>query len=415
MPAQREAIEVTVPEVRELAAAWARDLDVLAQEMYAFLTARIPQASADPEIAGLTLASCASNAEAVLSMIRHGIPASATEAPVAALEHARRMAARGEGIDTTLRFYRLGHAFFWQRWSAALVDAVPDRDQLVTAMRETAAFVFDYIDSISALVGAEHLAERERRQRRAAIVRADVVRAVLAGEDVDIAAAERVLGHALTGPQVAFVCWTSGDPAALDRAAQAVAQALGVTRPLLLPDGPDAIVAWAAVGSAARADPATLAAAAADAAPETHVALGDVDRGIDGFRRSRDQADRARRIAGLSGRRAPTFTAYADIALVDLLSRDLDAARRFVHAELGDLGADTATAARARAALLAVGAPGGGIAAAARDLGVHRNTVLQRVHRAEELRRRGAHERPAELHAALLLAAALGDAALRGE
>jgi DNA-binding PucR family transcriptional regulator len=405
-----QVIEVTVPEVRELATAWARDLDTIAQEMYAFLVERIPEASADDEIAGLTLASCASNVEAVLSMIRHGIPASATEAPVAALEHARRMAARGEGIDTTLRFYRLGHAFFWERWSAALVDAVPDRDRLVTAMRETAAFVFDYIDSISARVGAEHVAERERRQRRAAIVRADVVRAVLAGEDVDVAAAERALGHVLAGPQLAFICWTAGDPAALDRAAHALAHALGAARPLLLADGPEAVGAWIAAPSSS-VDPAV----ASTVAPEVHVALGDVGHGLEGFRRSRDQAERTRRIATLSERRAPSLTAYADIALVDLLARDLDAARTFVHAELGDLAADSTTATRARAALLAVGAPGGGIAAAARDLGVHRNTVLQRMHRAEELRGRGAHERPAELYAALLLAATLGDAVLRVE
>lgn len=415
MTSEPQAVEVTVPAVRELATAWARDLDTIAQEMYAFLVARIPEATADEEIAGLTLASCASNVEAVLSMIRHGIPASATEAPVAALEHARRMAARGGGIDATLRFYRLGHAFFWERWSAAIVDAVADRDELVIALRETAAFVFDYIDSISARVGAEHIAERERRQRRAAIVRADVVRAVLAGEDIEVATAERALAHTLTGAQIAFLCWTSGDPAALERAAQAVAQALGPARPLILADGPAAVGGWVALAPEQEPDIVAAGAAAIAAEPEVHVALGDVGRGIDGFRRSRDQADRARRITMLAARRAPTLTTYADIALVDLLSRDLEAARGFVLAELGGLGADTPTAARARAALLAVGAPGGGIAAAARDLDVHRNTVLQRVHRAEELRGRGAHERPGELHAALLLAAMLGEAVLGRE
>ena len=83
--------------------------------MYAFIAERVPEARADEEIAGLTLASCASNIETALSMVRHGIPASATEAPVAALEHARQMATRGASIDATLRFYRLGHAFFWER------------------------------------------------------------------------------------------------------------------------------------------------------------------------------------------------------------------------------------------------------------------------------------------------------------
>ncbi|MEV4420725.1 helix-turn-helix domain-containing protein, partial [Patulibacter sp. NPDC049589] len=94
------------------------------------------------------------------------------------------------------------------------------------------------------------------------------------------------------------------------------------------------------------------------------------------------------------------------------LSRDLDAARAFVTSELGGLAGGGATGERSREALLAVVAPQGGLAAAARVLGVHRNTVLQRVRRAEELRGRPATERPAELHAALLLAAVLGPAAL---
>lgn len=67
---------------------------------------------------------------------------------------------------------------------------------------------------------------------------------------------------------------------------------------------------------------------------------------------------------------------------------------------------------RARAAILAVVSPQGGLAAAARELGIHRNTVLQRVRRGEELRGRPVTERAAELHAALLLAAVLGPAAL---
>ncbi len=407
--------EVTVPEVRDLARAWARELDVVADEMYAFLAARIPQAGADPEIAGLTRASCASNIEAVLSMIHHGIPASATEAPVAALEHARRMAARGGGLDATLRFYRLGHAFFWERWSAALVEAVPDRDRLVTAMRETAAFVFDYIDSISARVGAEHVAERERRQRRAAVVRADVVRAVLAGEQVDAASAERTLGHVLSARQLAIVCWSEGDSGALERAVLAVTSAAGATRPLMVPDGPQALGGWIGVAPGTDPDIALLSAAAAEAAPDVHVAFGSVAPGLAGFRRSREEADRARRVARLIGARPPTGTAYADVALVDLLSADAGAARAFVRRELGELAQDTPTAERCREALLSTVAPQGGIAAAARDLGIHRNTVLQRVRKGEELRGRPADERPAELHAALLLATTLGVAGLDDE
>lgn len=404
---------VSISEARELAASWARDIDAIAAGMYDVLVARIPQASVDPEIAGLTRASCASNVEVVLSMICHGIPASATEAPVAALEHARQMAARGAGVDATLRFYRLGHAYFWELWSQALVEAVPDRERLVTAMRETAAFVFDYVDSISARVGAEHLAERERRQRRAAIVRADVVRAALAGEEVDLASTERALGHALNAPQLAFLCWTHGDPAALERAALAIANALGAARPLLQAEGPSALGGWVTPAADRRVgDTGLLLGVVRDTAPEVHVALGTPGHGLAGFRASRRDAERARRVIELADSRAPSVTQYAEVALVDLLTRDSEAARTFVSVELGALSGRGAAAERARTALIEVVAPQGGLAAAARVLDLHRNTVLQRVRRAEELRGRPATERAAELHAALLLAQVLGSAVL---
>lgn len=409
-------MEVTSPQVRELAMAWHRDLDVLAREMYEFLAARIPEASEDEEIAGLTLASCASNIEAVLSMIRHGIPASATEAPVTALEHARKMAGRGASIDAVLRFYRLGHAYFWERWSAALVEAMDDREQLVTALRETAAFVFDYIDLISARVSAEHVAERERRQRRAAAVRADVVRAILAGDPVDETVAERALGYRIAGPQLGFVCWTTGDPAGLERAAAAIAQRLATGRPLVLAEASDAVAGWFAVEEAPDDDAiASLGEVLSEAAPEVHVALGAPGDGVDGLRTSRLGADRARRVVELARTRPPTVTRSGDVALVDLLTSDLERARAFVAEELGGLAARDAASARVRDALLHVVAPSGGIAAASRALGIHRNTVLQRVRRAEEARGRPVDERPAELHAALVLAHELGDAVLPGD
>jgi hypothetical protein len=100
------------------------------------------------------------------------------EAPVASLEHARHMAARGASIDATLRFYRLGHAWFAERWNAELADRISGRAQLISAVRESAAFSFAYIDVVTAKVSADHVAERDRRQRRAAAVQAERARRV---------------------------------------------------------------------------------------------------------------------------------------------------------------------------------------------------------------------------------------------
>ena len=107
--------EITVREVRALATALLPEVATLAEAMLEYLLERIPEAGGDEEIEGLTLGSCSSNIEQVLSMVRHGIPVSATEAPVTALEHARAMAARGHSVDVMLRFYRLGQAYFMQR------------------------------------------------------------------------------------------------------------------------------------------------------------------------------------------------------------------------------------------------------------------------------------------------------------
>jgi DNA-binding PucR family transcriptional regulator len=407
---------VTSPEVRTLAAAWARELSTIADEMYAFLASRIPAARADQEIAALTLASCSANVEAALSMMRSGIPAAATEAPVASIEHARRMASRPGGLDDTLRFYRLGHGFFWSRWTAALVEAVPDRDRLVVALQESAEFVFDYIDSLSSQVAAEHIAERERRQRRAAIVRADVVRSLLAGDPVEPRDAERALGHVLSGTQLAFICWTTGDTSGLERVALLVARALGAARPLLVEDGAEALGGWVRVEARAAGRLQELTGAVLTAVEEAgepvHVAIGRPGQGVEGFIESRKQADRARRVVTLAGSAAPSLTPFAAVELVDLLSSDIESARAFVAFQLGALAAASPAAARAREAMLIATSPGGGVGTAARQLGLHRNTVLQRLRRGEALRRRPVDEDPRELHAALLLADVLGSQVL---
>ena len=399
---------VRAPEAQALAATWAADLDILAAEMFDFLAAGIPELRDDEEIRSLTFASCASNAEVVLSMMRTGIPADRTEAPVSALEHARQMAVRGADIDALLRFYRLGHHYFSTRWSEALLGRVGEPDRLAGVLRESSEFLFTYLDVVSSKVSTEHTAERDRRQRRAATNRRDAVAAILAGEAVDMDTVEQALGHRLDHPQVAFLCWTEGDDARLEAAAQAAVGALGASRSLLHAEGRGVFAGWAFVTGEEALDAGAVASAVASAAPEVHVALGDVGSGIEGFRRTRQRAQGARRVAELSGRRPPSVTRWVDVALVETLSADLDAARALVQAELGRLVEQDARTAVLRAALLAhVQAQGSHVAAAA-ALGVHRNTALQRVRRAEELRVRPAGDRPAELYAALLLAEVLG-------
>ena len=115
--------------------------------------------------------------------------------------------------------------------------------------------------------------------------------------------------------------------------------------PLLVPDGAHALWGWVSTTGAPGVAPGDLAPLA-DQVPETvRVTLGTPAQGAAGFRDSHVQAQRGRRIIELTGRAAPV-TAYAEVALVDTMSGDLDLARAFVASELGGSGGR--------------GAPGGG-------------------------------------------------------
>jgi hypothetical protein len=398
---------------KSIAASLLADVSTVADDMLEYLAERIPEVSGDPELRGLTLGSCSSNLEAALSMVRHGIDVAAAEAPVTALEHARAMAARGHSVDVMLRFYRLGHEYFTERLSNSLDDWIQDPEVALRTFVDLERYGFRYIDRISSLVAAEYVAELDRRQNRARAERADMVRALLAGERIDVVRAERVLSHRLTGRQVGFVCWIDDRGTDLERSARRFAKFLGADHPLIMADGPLAIFGWASV----TADVRTLSARIATEFPhdldDVHIAMGSGHPGTEGFRTSHHEALRARRIIQLSGRTAPSVTQFGDIALVDAISRDLDSARAFVQAQLGVLARDDTKERSERAALLAVLDAQGSLVAAANTLGIHRNTVLQRMRRAEQRRGRSLSVDIVGLHAALTVCAALGASVLQ--
>lgn len=410
-PAGRTTVESV--EGRQLAESLGRGVTAFAHEMFDFIAGEIEEIGSDPETVALTMASCVSTVETGLTMVRHGIPVERAEAPVAALEHARHMAARGISVDTTLRFYRLGHAFFWRWWIAALSEQMDDARQLAAALAETATFSFAYVDAVSAEVTAELLAERDRRERRITAMREDLVGEILSGKAVDPAAVQLTLGFSLERSFLAFLCRGEGAPASLESAAGALVAALGGERPLLLAHGADALIGWVHVAEGERIDPNALARVTGAAAPDVHVAIGSVASGQDGFRSSHEEAMSAQRVASLTGERAPSFTRFEDVALVDLLSTDLPSARALVRRELGALARADERSAPLREFLRTYLAASGNQTAVAAALGLHRNTVRQRLARSEELRGSPVTHHGSELLAALLLADALGASVLQ--
>jgi DNA-binding PucR family transcriptional regulator len=110
-----------------------------------------------------------------------------------------------------------------------------------------------------------------------------------------------------------------------------------------------------------------------------------------------------RRLARLSKHRAGSVTRWGSVAVLGLLSADVERAREFVSRELGPLDADDDAMARLRATLAVYFREGDVIAATAQRLGVHINTISYRLRQCEELLERPVKQRRFELEAALLL------------
>ena len=400
------------PVVRELAAELLTSAREISQGLADHLAATVPELAApdDDELREETRASSEANVDQVLRLLRAGASASALVVPIEAAEYVRGLVRRGITLPVLLRSYRVGHAWFWDRWSQALHDRIDDPEALVIAQDRSSAFLFAYIDRISGVLVEEYGTERERMVRGAAQLRAETVRAILAGEAIDEELAVRRLGYELRRHHVALrVSGGAGELRGLERATVEAAAALGPGEPLVIPSAVATVDVWWGSYEPVAVDPLERY----EPPPGIRVAFGEPGHGVAGFRRSHGDAAQAARVAALGS--GPAVTSYPRVELVSLLCGDLPRARRFVGARLGPLAAASEPAARLRETVLAFLVAGGSATRVAKELYVHQNTVAYRVKRAEELMGRRVTDSPVELTCALTLAAALGPAVLADE
>jgi DNA-binding PucR family transcriptional regulator len=207
-----------------------------------------------------------------------------------------------------------------------------------------------------------HFRDREQRKRR-------LVRDLIAGLPVDTSQ----LAYDLSRPQLALIAWGK-EP---DRAIMQLGDTAGCQL-LTVPGASDVLWGWLSGRALRDYDSARLRRFAP---PEgTCVAIGEVLDGVDGFRRTHEQAWQAYQVASI---KPQPVTLYRDISLVALVLRDRQGARNFVAEELGELAASDPKATMLRETLSAYFAAGQNAAAAAAALRIHDRTVAYRVRSAE--------------------------------
>ncbi len=395
--------------VRTAALALERDAGSLAGEAAARVQQGMPEL---PTAFAVTSQSVAAVRELIAVFARtvaRGDDPGALIVPEQALEHARMFVRRGVDLSLLIRTYRVGHAVMWDVWLRTLDAHVADPAARLAARDRTGDAFFRFIDTVAGRVVEEYHAERERWSQSAASRRLETVRDLLDGQPTEIDAASRILGRELRGTHLAFVVWqgpehdATGAPPRLRRAAEAFAAERGDGRPLLVPVGHRVLWGWCGAGRAPR-----VAAPAGTAFQDgVRVAYGEPAAGVDGFRTSHRQALAARRVAVQAVTPRPE-TAWTDVAVLALLSADQELSREFARRELAGLHGDDPGTVRLRETLAVYLREGEHVGRTAAQLGIHVNTVANRLRQCEAAIGRPLPARRTELHAALTLREGVG-------
>jgi GGDEF-like domain/PucR C-terminal helix-turn-helix domain len=350
----------------------------------------------DPTVAALVAQFARSTAGSMLATLAYGSPTNAASPTRASLSLFERLAERDDGLAIALRAYRLLTAELWQIW-AAFVDERLERSQYRPVLSISTAQIAECADSVAEQLAAAWAETRRRRRRGIAVPVEELVRRALYGSPTDAAAALEQLGYPLEGSHLAVALPAGVERDQLEHLSRRLRLACAAST--LVAAEPETATIWLAVPRSALDTPVERTRPLLEL--DGPVGLGEPGSGIEGFRRTFQQAGDALRMAMLSDEDG--VTRYRDVALLAVLCADEVRARELVRAVLGPLADGDEAAARVRDTVSAYLAAGESQVAAARLLFIHDKTVKYRLGQAEALLGYKIGDRRAELSAALMI------------
>ncbi|MCP9271153.1 PucR family transcriptional regulator [Mycolicibacterium arenosum] len=394
----------------------------LPTSIFGLLSAEVTELSGDGQLEDLLNETVSANVETWFTALRHDIPIDMVEPPAAALEHARRMAQRAVPANFLLRAYRLGHQQGLRfvigeiRRSGLPADTKLDLYEHITRVS------FGYIDWVSEQVLSTYQDEYAVWEEDRRSARTQIVRDVLGGATVDVAAVSEAIRYPLGALHVAVVFWWD-DPQGGDRTqtdtARAIlrraADAVGAYSTLYI--SVDSVLSWAWIAVADQQSAVRIRWSMESHQSAVRVAAGAPLTGTDGFRRSHSQAKGARDLAIATKNTDAQFISATDagVALCSLLLTDFEAMRAFVSDTLGPLANRSVADRRLRETTAAFLRLGSSFKAAAEELHLHANTVRYRIERAIERRGSNFRDDRLDVEVALLLCELIGSPVLRSD
>jgi hypothetical protein len=367
-------------------------LGQISEDIHFRLSTEIDLLAGDERLVQLLFASIEGNVDSILHTFQHEIDISRIEAPAAAVEYACRLAQRGVPANKLVRAYRLGQDSFLRLSLEELERQSPGTTQFASAAaQQLVAVVSAYIDRVTERVVTVYEEERDRWLLNRNTARIGRIKELLDGRNVDIESAENILGYRLRQFHLGLIVWaprqaSQGDELAqMERVGGLFAEQVGCReRPLFVPCDELSSWVWLPLGRAEEIDKAALVHAAQRDEPQIRVSAGAPAFGVDGFRRSHQQAVQAYTVAAAARGYVSETVDYNEVGAVALMCSNIDETRSWVADVLGELAHDDEPRERLRDTMRAFLASGSSYTMAASKLGMHKNTVQYRLRKAEE-------------------------------
>jgi DNA-binding PucR family transcriptional regulator len=386
------------------------------------LVAEIPELCGEDRTLEMLDAGVIAHLETIFGVLLRDVPVGESAVPGLAMDYVRRLARHGVPVNSLVRAYRLGQRQMTEHVFTELRTLQVEPATQVAVIEAITTVVFEYVDWVSQHFIGAYETERSQWLENQNSIRAMRVRDLL-GDDTAVAVdtASAAIDYPLHGQHLALVVWTAqnDDLARLQRFTHELAAAVNAAASPLF-TAADRTIAWAWLPF--RSAPAELTAQvreyAAARAESPNIAMGALGSGVQGFRRSHRQAQRAR-AAVLARDRCPPATRPVLVAATDptvmaaaLLGTSIGEVRGWVGDVLGELASDTDDDALLRDTLRVFLHRGATHEAAARELDVSFGDLRTRVERAVARRGRPVDDR-ADAELALFVCHWYGSAVLR--
>ncbi|WP_032391781.1 PucR family transcriptional regulator [Rhodococcoides fascians] len=385
------------------------------------LLSTIDYLDGDPRLIALLEASTEGNIETIFHVLINDIAIANLKPATAAVEYAERLAQRGVPANSLVRAYHMGQDDLMASCfeEVHLLDC--DAEMKLQVLHHISSVIYEFVDWICLYLLGIYEAEQQRWNTTSGHVHTAMLHSILARKQTSFASFETETGYRLDQYHVALIIWSeSSNPETdllreIEHAARRLASSVkAFSAPVFSAVDRSTAWVWIPRGSSRETLDHEDVTAALAKVPGARASIGIVGHGVTGFRRSHEQAEAARLVAMAGGTDMARVVAYSDrsLAVVSMLTHDMEGLRAWVQESLGQLAVDSESNARLRETTLTFFSMDSHHSAASDAMTIHRNTLKYRLERAEATRGRPLTSGRLDLELALQVCRYLGSSVL---